>query len=95
MGFLDDLKKAADNASHAVQRQVDNLQKAPPPPAPPEPPPIGGQPTQAQPQPPPLASGPPGIQESLPPMPVALPAEQGAPAPASEDAAPISPPAPA
>jgi hypothetical protein len=56
MGFLDDVKKAAQDAQQAVQRQVDNLQK---PPAPPEPPPVDGPATTAPLEPPLMAGAPP------------------------------------
>ncbi len=75
MGFLDDLKKAAQDAGQAVQRGVDNIQK---PSAPPEPPPVA---SGAPPEPPPVAStvgdapqGP-GVRPSPadPPMAAAMP----------------------
>ncbi len=75
MGFLDDLKKAAQDAGSAMQRGVDNLQK---PGAPPEPPPVGGEMPGAPPSPPPVASAPPeltvpGTPQATPPMASALP----------------------
>jgi hypothetical protein len=76
MGFLDDLKKAADSAGQAVQRQVDNLQKTSPP-APPEPPPLEGSPAVAPPQPP-VASSSSGVPEPAPQTPVAPPGETDA-----------------
>jgi hypothetical protein len=93
MGFLDDLKQAAENAQNAVQRQVDNLQR---PSAPPEPPPLDGAPLSTDPQPPPVAGAPPGIPTPTPPVAAAPPSEadappaQGAPGPQSVD--PFSPP---
>jgi hypothetical protein len=84
MGFLDDLKKAADSAGQAVQRQVDNLQKSSPPAAP-EPPPLDGSPVTASAEPP-AASAPPSLPEVLPPT-IPQPLAPATPPPAEADGA--------
>ncbi len=95
MGFLDDVKKAAQDAGHAVQRQVDNLQK---PPAPPEPPPVDGPATTSPLEPPLMAGAPP--EAPVAPAPFTLPSFGEPPSgpppqlPSPEGAAPLAPPSP-
>ena len=93
MGFLDDVKKAAQDAQHAVQRQVNNLQT---PPAPPEPPPLDSPETTAPVEPPPMVSAPPDAPvrgRTVQPCRPSLRRHPGPPPqlPSPEGAAPLAP----
>jgi hypothetical protein len=105
MGFLDDLKKTAADAQHAIERQVDKMQQ--PSTGAPQPPPLdGAAPVDAQ-GPPPVAGQPPtgppvatAAPDSQPPVlpvdaapPPSLPQPSSFPQP-SNASQPLTPPGP-